>query len=465
MKINFLRRKRINVSNEHLFDLGNLNSKKQKNLTYDDSMIKKNNNIKTIEEYIWNIKRNHVKLLKDIKMNRFFLIRPNGKSKIIIYNENEKNQENQLEKEEDYCSHYLKLKKYSLKQLVEISQILPDKKFNMILDIDLTMIKAVKLEDTRNQRKVTDIIIKGIANFRIFQFYFRYRPYLLEFVKELKYYFNFYISTLGHKNYADKILDNLNKMTGIDIPQNRINAKTDDSMFSKNRKFIKELIPLSNKDEINNTIIIDDNIINWIKPEFLDVNNEDTIQCLKSLIPSKRYVMEYPQNIENYQYSILLYNNIFEKGFDKDIKYTLDIDYPFCIEKDSISNYSYGQLYFLELFLKNCIKICLLSGIPIIEAVNIYRKKIFDNCFFNLKFLENKWHHIMISIIKELGGNISFSIEEATHFIIESKIDSNKIIFKKDFQQYVNVNYIFQCYFNLYKFSENDIKFSAIIND
>ena len=70
----------------------------------------------------------------------------------------------------------------------------------------------------------------------------------------------------------------------------------------------------------------------------------------------------------------------------------------------------------------------------------------------------------MISIIRELGGNISFSIEEATHFIIESKINSNKIIFKKDFQQYVNLNYIFQCYFNLYKFSENDIKFSAIIN-
>ena len=174
--------------------------------------------------------------------------------------------------------------------------------------------------------------------------------------------------------------------------------------------------------------------------------------------------MTFPQRNESFKYSILIYNNIFEKGFDKDLNYSLDIDYSFCIEKDSIFNHKYGQLFYLELLIKKCMKFSLFSGIPINEAINIYRKKIFENCFFNLKFLDNKWHHAMNSIIKELGGKISLSIEEATYFIIESKINLNKIIFRKDFQQYVNVNYIFQCYFNLNKFYENDIKYRAIIN-
>ena len=90
--------------------------------------------------------------------------------------------------------------------------------------------------------------------------------------------------------------------------------------------------------------------------------------------------------------------------------------------------------------------------------MDYYRKKIFENCIFNLKFLDNN-HHIhdlLTSIIKDLGGDISKNVNDATHIIIEYKINSKNVHIKKDNQKYVNVNYIIQCYFNLYKLDELD---------
>ena len=107
----------------------------------------------------------------------------------------------------------------------------------------------------------------------------------------------------------------------------------------------------------------------------MDKDKKDTIQCIKSLIPSKRYVMSFPENNQKNQYSLLLHNIIFEKGFSKYSNYIFDIEYCYCIEKDDLFKNNYGQLYFLELFIKKCMKFSLFSGIPIIEAANFYRKK------------------------------------------------------------------------------------------
>ena len=458
MKTSLLKRKRNLKLDYSLFNFGFFNAKTTYHFKYDDSMIKKNINKEKIEEYIWNRKETKLKLLKDFTINKCFIIKTERISKKIIFNVN---QQNSMENKSEYIYHCLKISKYNLKQIIEITQIIPYKKFNLVLDIDLTMIKAIELNDTLNKRKETDIEICGIANKRKFHFYFRYRPYLFEFSKKLKKYFNFYISTLAHKNYAEKIVDNFKVETGILIPPSRISGRTDETMELK-KKFINELIPLSDIEELNNTIIIDDNISSWIKSEDLDKEKKDTMQCIKCLIPSKRYVMAFPQNTENNKYCLLIHNNIFENGFSKFTDYSLDIEYSFCIEKDSISNNDFGQLYFLELFIKKCMKFSLLSGIPIIEVINFYRKKIFEDCFFNMKYLDNKWSYTIKLIIKELGGNISLTVGEATHFIIENKINPNNIILKNVHQKYININYIFQCYFNLYKFSEDDDRYNTV---
>ena len=462
MKSTFLNKKRNFKFKLSLLDFDFFNSKEQKNLECDDSLIIKNHNISEIESYIWNNVETKIKMLKDFKTNKDFMIKTETISKKIIYNSDDiNNKKNSLQNEKEYVFHNLKTRNFTLNQLIEITQINPYKKFNLILDLDLTMIKAVNINDNLNKRKPTDIEINGIANKKRFNLFYRYRPYLFEFSKELKKYFNFYISSLGHINYAKTILDDYKVETGIIIPSSRISCRTDETIES-NKKFLNELIPLSDIEEINNTIIIDDNVSSWIKPEYMDKDKKDTMQCIKCLIPSKRYVMSFAQNNENNKYSLLIHNNIFENGFSKYSDYTYDIEYYFSIENDYIPNNSHGQLYYLELFIKKCMEFSLFSGIPIIETANFYRKKIFESCFFNLRFLDNKWNYTINLIIKELGGNISLSVKEATHFIVESRINPKDIVFKKDFQKFVNVKYMFNCYFNLYKFPEDDTEYNTI---
>ena len=59
--------------------------------------------------------------------------------------------------------------------------------------------------------------------------------------------------------------------------------------------------------------------------------------------------------------------------------------------------------------------------------MNYYRKKIFEYCKFYLKYLSSSWSNIINLIIKDLGGNIVNSSQEATHFVIEKKIELKKI--------------------------------------
>lgn len=50
-----------------------------------------------------------------------------------------------------YISYSLKMKKYNIKQIIELNQMknITYKKINLILDLDLTMINAVDLSNTR----------------------------------------------------------------------------------------------------------------------------------------------------------------------------------------------------------------------------------------------------------------------------------------------------------------------------
>lgn len=469
----FLKKKRKNSSPTLPFCISENRNKRRLYYSVASKNINNDYDIIKIEKKIWNKRysySNKKKLSEKIfNINKKYIIRENTKyydnNNLNILNINimkiHENNTNQNEKE--YIYHCLKMQKYNIKQIIGLNHMrnINYKKFNLILDLDLTMINAVDLNNTKCKRKNTDIEISGIANKKKFQFWFRYRPYLFSFVKELKDYFNFFISTLGHKNYARKIIEDFEKKADIKIPDQRLCCRKDETMNTKKFKYINELIPLSNKNESNNTIIIDDNIIFWLKPESADKNKSDTIQCIKCLIPSKRYILDIPQGNEDSKFEILIKNNIIENGFIKNNKYSLEVDYSLCIEKDSSVN-KCGQLYYIELFIKKCIQFSLFSGIPIVEAMNFYRKKIFENCIFNLKFLDNEWHYLMNSIIRDLGGTISISIDETTHFIIEKTINSKNILYNNNSQKYVNVNYIIQCYFNLHKLDEDDKKYKAI---
>ena len=85
------------------------------------------------------------------------------------------------------------------------------------------------------------------------------------------------------------------------------------------------------------------------------------------------------------------------------------------------------------------------SGIPLVNAMDFYRKKIFEDCKFNLKYLGNEWFDCIKNIINELGGNIVTNPEETTHFITENKINMKKIVNKNKI--FININYSFSILF------------------
>jgi hypothetical protein len=131
------------------------------------------------------------------------------------------------------------------------------------------------------------------------------------------------------------------------------------------------------------------------------------------------------------------------------------VDYSFCIEKDKDSeNGKKGQFYYLEIFMKKCIKFCLYTGMSLVDAMDFFRKKVFEGCKFNFKFLDNEWINLAENLVDELGGIIVTNFDETTHFVIKDEINKEKINLKSN-QNIININWIFQCYFNLYKMNES----------
>lgn len=365
---------------------------------------------------------------------------------------------NELSKnEKEYLYHIFLMKNYEINDIKTINLVknIPEKKFHMILDIDSTMIKAVDKREIPLSKKPDDFEIYGmIDSMNRFEFYCRYRPYLFHFIHELKDYFHFYISTLGHENYATKIIADLIKKAQISIPQiNIISNKIPGQKLVKSLSEIESL--KNNKDELDDTLIIDDIINYWIKPPTFKKEDNEIKQCIKCLIPSKRYVIQSAKGPDADKFGILLHNNIFEDSYNKDLTYSIPVDYSFCIERDKDSeNGKKGQFFYLEIFIKKCIKFCLYTGKSLVEVMDFFRKKVFEGCKFNFQFLDNEWMDTIKNLVDELGGNVVTKFDETTHFVFKDEVNREKIKSLRPNQHIISVNWIFQCYFNLFKMDE-----------
>ena len=365
---------------------------------------------------------------------------------------------NELSKnEKEYLYHIFLMKNYEINDIKTINLVknIPEKKFHMILDIDSTMIKAVDKREIPLSKKPDDFEIYGmIDSMNRFEFYCRYRPYLFHFIHELKDYFHFYISTLGHENYATKIIADLIKKAQISIPQiNIISNKIPGQKLVKSLSEIESL--KNNKDELDDTVIIDDIINYWIKPPTFKKEDNEIKQCIKCLIPSKRYVIQSAKGPDADKFGILLHNNIFEDSYNKDLTYSIPVDYSFCIERDKDSeNGKKGQFFYLEIFIKKCIKFCLYTGKSLVEVMDFFRKKVFEGCKFNFQFLDNEWMDTIKNLVDELGGNVVTKFDETTHFVFKDEVNREKIKSLRLNQHIISVNWIFQCYFNLFKMDE-----------
>ena len=420
------------------------------------------NKIKELFDY-WDgkIESNPQPKLSDdkFKIKRYFNFSSKKIEKLVPFKSKSTNYNSILKNEREYLYHFLKMKNYSINELKQINLLknIPEKKFHMILDIDSTLVKTVSKTEIPSNPKPDDFEISGSIDSRNnFEFYCRYRPFLFHFIHEMKDYFQFYISTLGHINYANKIIEDLIRRAEISIPDK--NIVSNKSPGQKLVKSLGEIINISKiDDELNDTVIIDDIINYWINPPNTTKEDKEIIQCIKCLIPCKRYVINSAKGPDTENFGILIHNNIFEEKYNNALNYSIPVDYFFCIEKDKDSeNGKKGQFYYLELFMKNCIKLCLYTGCKMVEAMNFFRKKVFENCKFNLKNIDSKWLNIIIPIISDLGGEIVVNPNETTHFIVKDEIKTEAISKLKKNQFVININYIFQCYFNLYRMNESE---------
>ena len=407
------------------------------------------------------IESNHQPKLNDekFKNKKYFNFSSKKTEKLAPLKSKATNYNSLLKNEREYLYHFLKMKNYSINELKQINLLknIPEKKFHMILDIDSTLVKTVSKSEIPSNPKPDDFEISGSIDSRNnFEFYCRYRPFLFNFIHEMKDYFQFYISTLGHINYANKIIEDLIKRAEISLPEKNIVSNA--SPGQKLVKSLREIKSLSNiKDELDDTVIIDDVINYWINPPNTIKPEDEIKQCIKCLIPCKRYVINSAKGPDAENFGILIHYNILEENYNKALNYSIPVDYYFCVEKDKDSeNGRKGQFYYLEIFIKNCIKLCLYTGCKMVEAMDFFRKKVFENCKFNLKNIDSKWMNIIIQIIKDLGGEIVVNINETTHFIVMDEIKSEDISKLKKNQYVININYIFQCYFNLYRMNESE---------
>ena len=110
---------------------------------------------------------------------------------------------------------------------------------------------------------------------------------------------------------------------------------------------------MSNSVNNNNSINITKS---QMKNNSLDNNSfkksDDEIkQCIKCLIPSRRYVVQSANGSDTDKFGILIHNNLIEGNYNKDFIYSIPVDYSFCIEKDKDSeNGKKGQFYYLEIY-------------------------------------------------------------------------------------------------------------------
>lgn len=138
-------------------------------------------------------------------------------------------------------------------------------KFNIILDLDETLLSTVDIKDKNDTKGVNDLdALQMKTEFKFYDFLITPRPYLQDFLKFLFTNFNVSIWTAASKDYACYIVDNL-------ITPAKSNRKLTCLFFDMHRNISEKIYNAPKKlellwshfnlyDDFNekNTIIIDD---------------------------------------------------------------------------------------------------------------------------------------------------------------------------------------------------------------
>ena len=346
------------------------------------------------------------------------------------------------------------------------------KKINLILDIDSTLIYAINLNDTKYTEQERDQNKDAIFYLNSTPFNYRFRPHLFEFLNKLKKYCNFYVSTLSHIEYAEQVIKLIYENTKMEIPSDHVSArgKSNDKNGKNDVKYLKYFFPNFKEysNEINNTIILDDSVEPWVTYDKND--REDIEQSIKCLLVSKKFYYKCksdprsPTKLPSYDM------------LSKERKKILNVNIYCSFENDKFDN----QLSYLRKYIEKCFILSYYSNSSIVKCMEYYRKKIFDGCKFKIKY--NTLKKPLKIMIRDLGGEViedkkSNKIEndkeknkqedeeedendDATHYIFQTQKKFKRLANKF----YIRSLYIYDCYFSMYRFDENESRYNPDLN-
>ena len=322
-------------------------------------------------------------------------------------------------------------KKYLNNHIKEIIEMHPNdviikgKKLQIVFDLDNTLIfsffKNVYEYDAEKIREIKENNPKKKIYYFSMEHCFKYvnvcyvlRDGIYEFVNYAKDFCDFHVNTASVKNYAEKIIENIEKFTNVKFVQK---VSRDDKKEGN-----KSLDQFRNEN-INqgNTIIFDDSINVWtndtgnvIQSKFffdkelgVDAikNSEKILQLFSKLSKThdKFFVIHYPREGKK-SWSNQCISKKKECPFyqfkEQDEKYFFDF---------YNAEYS-GDRKLQFKYMKNVIKILYYmlyyDNVPLNESIKLIRLNIFYEKYFYLKYVSKERIKILSDIIEICGGEI-----------------------------------------------------------
>ena len=335
----------------------------------------------------------------------------------------------------------------------EAIKLNPERKINLVLDIDSTLIYSKDLSqiDEKHSKYISDdshhiaITVEG----HDYEMIFNVRGYLKEFLLRMKKICNFYICTLSKEPYAKEIIKIIQNKTGITIPEQNIIAVTE-GIDNRNKK--KSLSLFSKLENDENKLIIDDSVAVWRESD------------LNYLLPSKRYCSFNDPDINMYFYQIETKEGL--RAQDSPTIISENDVVPVYYESDKTTNY---QLKYLANFIERVFKLSMSRNCSIAYAAKTIRKRVFDGLVIDLTYYGEYGNVSLLSeLVIYLGGKITRDSPDVTHFIISQsnvkqfrrpkKIEGKLIQFFS-----VNSKWLFDCYFNLKRMDEGLFEYKVVL--
>ena len=320
------------------------------------------------------------------------------------------------------------------------------KPFNIILDIDLTLVITreydfsiySKLKDVHQFSFETEIY--GKKNF--YSFMVKFRPYLEKFLKFCLKYSNLYFCTRGDSNYAKALLKLFEEKFKIKFSKNCLKANNEIKYNMKNISLFKEF----NLTKFN-TLIFDDLI------QFWDEESQNNIICSKQF-----YAFNYKLEKCKYFYFPRNFgqkNNISECFILKNNK-------PIYIEEDTFNDKEI-QLPYIEKFIEKTFKYSLINNENLLNSFLIMKSYVLKNCNINLNYYKIFSHiPILKNFIQVLGAKETNNLNETTHLILTEDYKLSEL---KELNKYhlVNIYWIINSFYFLEKMDEKDEKYKILI--